>query len=121
MANILYYSQSSGEFYNSVGYLFTGYSGYDIFKNKPEYQFLKNYGCIPSGVYTIQKPAYHPVLGSLAFPLAPSYINNMHNRFGFYIHGPSPKFESSRGCIILPNPDRQFIVDQAFDTLIVIS
>ena len=64
-------------------------------------------GPIPPGLYTINDPLTHPVLGPCCMALTPDPSNTMYGRGSFYIHADNaskPPRSSSEGCIVAP-PD----------------
>lgn len=105
------YEQSTGRMYHNGVLMFEdGWAGAVGYKNKPEYQCLKDKGPLPRGRYTINAPKTG-VTGSYSLPLTPDSSNQMCNRNAFLIHGSNRKdpASSSTGCIILSLQQRKDI------------
>lgn len=92
--------------------------------NAPDMDNVKCVGPLPRGWYTIGKPVTHKTLGPVCMFLQPDAANDMHGRSAFYIHGwatnPAKKWQSSEGCICLPNIARVAISASGFTRLEVV-
>lgn len=110
MANLVYF-QSSGKLFLNDELLGIGYSGSPEYKNKPEFQHLKDHGCIPQGEYSISEPYSSQSKGPMVFRLAPKPGTEVFGRTAFMIHGDSIKHPgtASQGCIIMPRAVRDSI------------
>lgn len=113
---MLKYVQKSGCLYDALGRLMgVGYSGGHCGcspegVNNPDMQDIPNVGPIPVGLYTMQTPIQHSVLGEFAIPLEPDPGNAMHNRSGFFAHGDlisGPPNSASDGCIVISREIRE--------------
>ncbi|KYQ89456.1 hypothetical protein DLAC_10125 [Tieghemostelium lacteum] len=105
------YSQTTGRIsgvFQGKPYTAQGYSGRGIYKNVPEYQYVKNQGPIPQGTYTIGKPHVSVKTGRYVMDLTPNPNNNMFGRSDFQIHGDSilDPGNASNGCIVLSHDAR---------------
>ena len=100
----------------------TGYSGKGTAKNDPDKQCVVDQGPIPRGTYTVGPAMNHPRLGPVSIPLTPHPINDMCQRFGFFIHGESVSDpgNASDGCIVLPRASREAIHSSTDKTLEVV-
>jgi RHS repeat-associated protein len=124
-----YYQQSSGILSyqppDSLGggppqQVSQGYSGNGDGLNNPAAQGEPFTGPIPQGTYNIGDPTN--TVGPLTLPLTPTGDTNTYGRNNFRIHGDNSCqcYSGSEGCIILPRPARQKIVDSGDPTLIVV-
>jgi hypothetical protein len=111
----------------SSAHIETGYAGGDHGvhpegRNNPVYQYTKDIGPLPIGMYTFGEPVEGTHLGPLAIPLQPDPSNDMRGRGDFYIHGDhigAPGCASD-GCIIMSRVTRQLLIDSADKQLQVI-
>ncbi len=105
------YEQSTGKMFHNdkpIGACYAGAVGY---KNKTEYEGLKNKGPIPRGKWTIGYTYLkHPHLGTYAIALLPNGHNAL-GRSGFMIHADSVKNPggASEGCIVCALEVRKYI------------
>jgi len=116
----LTYSQKSGELHDADGGLMDkGHSGFGDYKDKPEFEDVKDRGVIPRGNYKVteviedttatdrEKMGQHTLRLEPADKETRERLKEM-NRDGFWIHeGKSPT--ASRGCILLDKATRQRI------------
>jgi len=116
----LTYSQKSGELRDADGRLMDkGHSGYEDYRDKPEFEDEKNRGVIPRGNYRIaeaiedtrgtdrQGKGQHILRLEPADAETRQRLKEM-NRDGFWIHNGS-KPTDSKGCILLPETTRKRI------------
>lgn len=89
------------------------YSGNGLGLNTPAMQGAHDEGPIPQGIYNIGTSRTNSPGGArtgvLTFPLIPTPGTNTFGRSGLLIHGDNPSLNhsASKGCIILPFPDRK--------------
>jgi hypothetical protein len=106
------YRQKTGEMCDPSGAVIeTGYAGAGPYVNRPAAEARPNEGPLPTGTYIIE-PAYdHANLGPCAIPLTPHVANQMHGRYGFFVHGDTASQDqtASEGCIILSRSTRDLI------------
>lgn len=108
------FKQRRGELDNPAGeFVEFGYAGGDKglhpeARNNPAYQFVKNLGPLPQGMYTMGDPVEGSPLGPLAIPLTPDASNRMEGRGGFYCHGDhiGAPGTASDGCMIFSHATR---------------
>jgi len=83
--------------------------------NNPAYQYTKDIGPLPVGIYTIGEPVEHSQLGILAIPLEPDPSNDMHGRGDFYCHGDKIGAPgcASDGCIIMSHSTRVMLSESS--------
>jgi Protein of unknown function (DUF2778) len=105
----------------------TGYAGGDKGlrpegRNNPAYQYTKDVGPLPVGLYVIGVSVEGSHLGPLALPLLPDPANNMGGRGDFFIHGDhiGAPGTASNGCIIMSHSTRQLIASSVDRDLQVI-
>ncbi|MBI5519278.1 MAG: DUF2778 domain-containing protein [Desulfovibrio sp.] len=117
----LTYSQKSGELRDAGGRLMDkGHSGYEDYRDKPEFEDAKNRGVIPRGNYKVTEvvedttaDARRKGMGQHILRLEPADAETRQrlkemNRDGFWIHnGESPK--ASQGCILTKETTRRQI------------
>ena len=98
-------------------YIETGYAGGDQGAhpegiNNPTYQYTRDIGPLPVGMYTMGDSVQHSKLGADAIPLHPDPSNDMQGRGGFFIHGDkigAPRCGSD-GCIIMSHAARLLLI-----------
>lgn len=119
---MLVYDNNSGQLWQDGIRIATGYSGTGVGLNDPRFQFVRNVGPIPVGVYRIGKTYESVKVGPLAIPLIPLDDFQTGGRSGFVIHGDNPKGDrsASQGCIVLSRNVRERIVASAVKGLVVI-
>ena len=102
------YSQLTGQLCNPAGAcVAVGYSGSEPYKNRPAAEHRQDEGPIPTGLYTMGPARDDDQMGPQCVPLEPAPDNEMHGRFGFYVHGDTtPPGDASSGCIIVPRAVR---------------
>ena len=123
------FNNSTGELRDSVDTLIeTGYAGGDKGlhpegRNNPAYQYTKDIGPLPIGLYTFGDPVEGTHLGPLAIPLTPDPSNDMRGRGDFYVHGDhiGAPGTASDGCIIMSHATRSLIAGSTDRQLQVIS
>ena len=122
MTNFIY-DQTTGHLWQDGQRIGRGYSGRGVGLNNPEYQFSRNLGPIPVGVWKLGKAQEHPRLGPLAIALEPMMENQTGGRSGFFIHGDNPKGDNSasQGCIVLPRKVRERIAASSVKGLVVVA
>ena len=100
-----------------------GYSGAGAGKNNPSLENVVDIGPIPSGIYRIGDPQWHPLLGEYAIPLTPDVANDMFGRSDFWLHGDSDIHPgaASKGCPVLALAYREAIVKSGDRGLEVVS
>ncbi|SNR76728.1 Protein of unknown function [Humidesulfovibrio mexicanus] len=117
----LVYSQKSGELRSPDGNLMDkGHSGYEDYRDKPEFEDEKNRGVIPRGNYKVteviedtSKDERRKRMGQHILRLEPADAETRQrlkemNRDGFWIHnGESPR--ASQGCILTKETTRRRI------------
>ena len=111
------FQQSTGIVSNEDGsYITTGFSGNDAGeynptkihgRNNPKEESRRNIGCLPAGLYEVGAWGDNPPLGPYSAPLK-QVEGESYGRSSFYVHGMggSDPANCSRGCIVLPRPDR---------------
>lgn len=117
------YEQHTGAMLSPTGVTVEiGYSGADEWVNKPIAERIPDEGPIPTGSYTIEPAVDHANLGPCSMPLTPDPANEMHDRFGFYIHGDNAQADqsASAGCIIMSRETRDEISASTNRTLLVV-
>jgi hypothetical protein len=100
------YRQSTGEFFdNDMRLITVGYSGNGDGKNNPDMEGWVGVGCIPCGLYSIEKGVNKSSTGVLSLPLIPKEGDSIYGRSSFYIHVDSiiAPGTASKGCPILNN------------------
>ncbi|SNS09693.1 Protein of unknown function [Humidesulfovibrio mexicanus] len=116
----LVYSQKSGELRDADGRLMDkGHSGYEDYRDRPEFEDKKNRGVIPRGNYKVteviedtrntdrEKKGQHILRLEPADAETRQRLKEM-NRDGFWIHsGESPR--ASQGCILTKETTRRRI------------
>lgn len=121
MTEVWQYSQGTGELVSPGGTLAgCGYAGCGVCVNQPLMQWASDRGPIPRGNYTIGPPRDDEQMGPFCLPLEPDPNNEMHDRFGFYIHGDNSDSTASTGCIIMPRDVREEISASNCDQLEVV-
>lgn len=117
----LTYSQKSGELRDAEGRLMDkGHSGFEDYRDKPEFEHEKNRGVIPRGNYKVteviedtSRDEHRKRMGQHIQRLEPADAEPRQrlkemNRDGFWIHnGESPK--ASQGCILTKETTRRQI------------
>ena len=90
---------------------YSAYSGRGEYKNRPDAQYIQDWGPIPCGVYRIGDPTDTLTHGPYVLPLTPDAANKMFGRAGFLIHGDSivEPGTASEGCIIVAKMVRETI------------
>jgi hypothetical protein len=114
------YRQSTGEFFDNDMQLITvGYSGNGDGKNNPDMEGWVGVGCIPCGLYSIEKGVNKSSIGVLSLPLIPKEGDSIYGRSSFYIHGDSISAPgtASKGCPILNHKTRE-LIDNSKDKLL---
>lgn len=123
------FNNRTGELLNpSSAHVETGYAGGDHGvhpegRNNPAYQYTKDIGPLPIGMYTFGEPVEGTHLGPLAIPLIPDPSNDMRGRDDFYIHGDhiGAPGTASDGCIILSHTTRTLLSESDDKQLLVTS
>jgi len=115
------YSQGTGELTAPDGVMLAcGYSGCGVCTNQPQMQWAEDLGPIPRGSYAIGVPRDDETMGPYCLPLEPDPENEMHGRFGFYMHGDNETSTASTGCIIMPRAIREEVARSTCTTLRVV-
>jgi type VI secretion system (T6SS) effector TldE1-like protein len=118
MSEVWRYSQKTGELCAPNGScVATGYAGAGVCENQPAMQWASDRGPIPRGLYTIGPPRDDDQMGPFCLPLEPDPNNEMHDRFGFYMHGDNDTGTASTGCIIMPRTTREQVAASSCDQL----
>lgn len=119
------YVQDNGELWRPNWTLAgVGYSGAPgPGKNNPAYQFVKNIGPIPCGIYNIGMSFTHALKGPVCMRLEPLSGVQLCGRGGFMVHGDSvdKPGTASEGCIILARAIRTEIQASNDRVLLVVS
>jgi hypothetical protein len=117
------YEQATGKMvYPDGRTLAQGYSGHGAGLNNPAMEAVAGEGPIPAGHWSIDPtPLSHTACGPLALALTPDGFDP-HGRSLFRIHGDTAAMDhtASDGCIILPRPVRQAIIDSGVTRLVVV-
>lgn len=112
----LNYSQSTGTWTKDDGTIVgRGWAGRGEGKNNPSMQHVKSTGPLPRGVYKVGPwEENHPGLGPIVARLT-QIEGETFGRDAFYIHGPAmdpaKHGQESKGCTVVPRPDRLKIRD----------
>lgn len=122
------FNNGTGELLDPQGaHVETGYAGGDKGlhpegRNNPSYQYTKDIGPLPVGLYSIGDAVEGTHLGPVALPLTPDPSNNMDGRGDFYIHGDhiGAPGTASDGCMIFSHATRLLISASADRALRVI-
>lgn len=117
------YDVNKNAFYHNGKFAFyASYAGAPGYKNKTEYECVRDKGPLPRGKYRIVgAPFKHHKAGPFTLRLEPHPSNNMCGRAGFLIHGDSRRAPgtASNGCIILDPKYRRDIWDSLDKEVIV--
>lgn len=123
------FDNHTGALLNPAGTLIeTGYAGGDkgackYGMNNPAYQYTKDIGPLPVGLYSMGDAVEGTHLGPLAIPLTPDPSNDMRGRGDFYIHGDhiGAPGTASDGCIILSHATRTLLSESDDRSLQVVN
>ncbi len=98
------YEQSSGWLSLNGEPITVGYAGKGKGMNNGDFQYIRDVGPLPVGLWLVLGSQGHPTSQSwrLQYKAGPG----LKGRSGFLIHGGSTVRDSSRGCIILDAPTR---------------
>jgi len=94
------YHQNTGELTLAGEVVAHGYSGRGEGRNNSEFQFVRNVGPIPAGLWMLGDVGTSK--GPLTIRLHPCAGTETKGRSGFLIHGDNAAGDASHGCIILP-------------------
>lgn len=118
------YGQRTGALVNGSASILvasgTGYAGRGPCRNEPSAQRIKNFGPLPCGLYTIERPHDSPRTGPLTLSLTPDPRNEMFGRSAFAIHGDNDAHDASDGCIIMSRTVRETLARSTDNVLLVV-
>lgn len=123
--NLYHYNEFTGENDGLVG---TGYAGHGAGYNNPNYEYVKDTGPIPHGIYDIGRyqnnrsfenpnKVFKDSMRLYPRSQAPPPLRG---RPGLLMHHGSPNGTSSRGCIVAPDKVREVIGRSGDKTLVVV-
>ena len=137
MALTLTYSQADGTLTNDEGNVIAnGWAGHGQGKNNPFMENVHNIGPLPRGLYRVgpwgcgdpTKPDYVKGYPKNLGPLIASLTQiegETYGRSDFFIHGPDrdPAHygQESRGCTVVPRPQREVVHNLAPDFIRVVA
>lgn len=114
------YKQTTGELSYDGAPQGKGYSGRKgVWRNNPAWEAKPGYGPIPRGRWKMTGIYDSKNVGPRAIILEP-VGHDAHGRTAFRIHGDSKSGDASRGCIILPRPQRMAMWESGDRELVVI-